>query len=151
MVRYRLRHRSHPNDNSSVSTRSKVLPLLSQLPSARPAANHQLSRIYGPTAPRDVPTQSSWIQPGIDTTVGDSIHPHTSDSRMQQQMINRFVLPIPRLQIGNCRIAGPICRSCSGQSRYELHDYSSRYRTGPRYRSNQSGNSLINAARGNGA
>jgi hypothetical protein len=96
-VQNRLRHRPHADDSSSVSTRSPVLPVLPRSPSTRPASNHKHSRINGTTAPGNVPTQSIRIKPGFDSTVGNSLHTHTPNCGLQQQMINRFFLPIPIL------------------------------------------------------
>jgi len=108
-VQDRLRHRPHPDDSSSVSTRSTVLPVLPRSPAARPASNHEHSRIHRPITPRDVPTQPSGIKPGFHSTVGNSIRPHTPNRGLQQQMINRFLLPIPRVQstgFGACATVG---------------------------------------------
>jgi hypothetical protein len=76
-------------------------------PSTRPASNHKHSRINGTTAPGNVPTQSIRIKPGFDSTVGNSLHTHTPNCGLQQQMINRFFLPIPTLHSAFCIFTPP--------------------------------------------
>ena len=102
LVQNRLRNLAHPNDSSSVPARSTLLPLLPHSLPARPASNHEHRRIHGPITPRDVPTQPSGIKCDFHSTVGNSLHTHTPNSGLQQQMINQILLPIPILQSSVC-------------------------------------------------
>ena len=108
-IQNRLRHRSHPNDNSSVSARSRVLPLLPQSPSARPTSNHQHSRIHGATHPGDAQAESSWVQSKLNPAMGNSLYTGTPNHGLQQQMINQILLPIPTLHSALCTLHPALC------------------------------------------